>query len=204
MVNKVKIKVCGLTKPEEAKYLNDNQVDFAGFVLFYPKSKRNNTIENAKKIMKELDTSVKKVAVVVSPSGEEILKIEEAGFDYIQIHGELSKELLGKISLPILKAFNVKDMERYEEYHSCEKIAGYVFDAVEPGSGKTFDWNLVKRIPRDEKLLLLAGGLHSGNVAEAVAAIHPDGVDVSTGVEYIEKSGKDPEKIASFVKNAQK
>lgn len=193
------IKVCGLTKPEEAEYLNRNHVDFAGIVLFYPKSRRNNTIQSAKEIMKRLDSSIQKVAVVVSPLAEEIREIEQAGFDYIQIHGELSKELLEEISLPVLRAFNVKDMDQYEAYHSCRKVSGYVFDALEPGSGETFDWNLVKKLPKDEKLLFLAGGLHAGNVAEAIRAIEPDGVDVSSGVEREDRQGKDLAKIELFV-----
>jgi len=193
------IKVCGLTNPLEAEYLNRNHVDFAGIVLFYPKSRRNNTVQNAKKILEKLDSPVKKVAVVVSPLAEEIKEIEQAGFDYIQIHGELSEELLEEVSLPILKAFNVADMNQYEAYHSCGKVAGYVFDALKPGSGKTFDWNLVKRLPKDEKLLFLAGGLNAGNVAEAIRAIHPDGVDVSSGVEREDGQGKDLGKIERFV-----
>ena len=59
-------------------------------------------------------------------------------------------------------------MDQYEFYHSCASIAGYVFDAQEPGSGKTFDWSLVKQIPRDEKLFLLAGGLTPDNVQTAL------------------------------------
>lgn len=193
------IKVCGLTKPGEAEYLNRNHVDFAGIVLFYPKSRRNNTIRNAKEIIKNLDSSIQKVAVVVSPLPEQIREIEQAGFDYVQVHGELSKEVLEEISLPVLRAFNVKDMNLYESYHSCKKVAGYVFDALEPGSGKTFDWNLVKTLPKDEKLLFLAGGLHAGNVAEAIRAIQPDGVDVSSGVEREDGQGKDLAKIELFV-----
>lgn len=196
----MKIKICGLTKPEEAEYLNRNDVDFAGIVLFYEKSRRNNTIQNAAEILKALNNNVKKVAVVVSPSLEEVGQIEKLGFDYIQIHGALSEELIEKISIPILKAFNVTDIGQYEKYYNCAKIAGYVFDAAEPGSGTTFDWNLVKGIPRDEKLFLLAGGLISDNVVEAIATIRPDGVDVSSGVEYSDRSGKDPEKIELFVK----
>lgn len=197
------IKVCGLTKPCEAEYLNRNHVEFAGIVLFYPKSRRNNTIQNAKEIIKRLNPSIQKVAVVVSPVAGEIWEIEQAGFDYIQIHGELSEELLEEISLPVLRAFNVKDMNQYEWYHSCKKVAGYVFDAMEPGSGKTFDWNLVKTVPRDEKLLFLAGGLHPGNVAEAIQAIRPDGVDVSSGVEREDGDGKDLAKIELFVNTAR-
>lgn len=197
-----KIKICGLTSPAEARYLNENHVDFAGMVLFFPKSKRNISIEQAKDIMAALDASIKRVAVVVSPSIEQVRQIEAAGFDYVQIHGEIPEtetEAEAAIAIPILKAFNVSDMDSYEKYHNDSRIAGYVFDAIEPGSGKTFDWKLVDNIPRDEKLLLLAGGLNPDNVRMAIEAVHPDGVDVSSGVENDDKAGKNPEKIHDFV-----
>ncbi len=193
-----KVKICGLTSPAEARYLNENHVDFAGMVLFFPKSKRNISIEQAMEIMATLDASIKRVAVVVSPSIEQIRQIEAAGFDYIQIHGEIP-EAEAAIAIPILKAFNVSDMNSYEKYHNDSRIAGYVFDAIEPGSGKTFDWRLVDNIPRDEKLLLLAGGLNPDNVRMAIEAVHPDGVDVSSGVENDDGAGKNPEKIHNFV-----
>ena len=197
-----KVKICGLTSPAEARYLNENHVDFAGMVLFFPKSKRNISIEQAKEIMAALDASIKRVAVVVSPSIEQVRQIEAAGFDYVQIHGEIPEtetEAEAAIAIPILKAFNVSDMGSYEKYHNDSRIAGYVFDAIEPGSGKTFDWKLVDNIPRDEKLLLLAGGLNPDNVRMAIEAVHPDGVDVSSGVENDDKAGKNPEKIHDFV-----
>lgn len=193
-----KVKICGLTSPAEARYLNENHVDFAGMVLFFPKSKRNISIEQAMEIMATLDASIKRVAVVVSPSIEQIRQIEAAGFDYIQIHGEIP-EAEAAIAIPILKAFNVSDMNSYEKYHNDSRIAGYVFDAIEPGSGKTFDWRLVDNIPRDEKLLLLAGGLNPDNVRMAIEAVHPDGVDVSSGVENDDGAGKNPDKIHDFV-----
>lgn len=197
-----KVKICGLTSPAEARYLNENHVDFAGMVLFFPKSKRNISIEQAMEIMAALDASIKRVAVVVSPSIEQVRQIEAAGFDYVQIHGEIPEtetEAEAAIAIPILKAFNVSDMGSYEKYHNDSRIAGYVFDAIEPGSGKTFDWKLVDNIPLDEKLLLLAGGLNPDNVRMAIEAVHPDGVDVSSGVENDDKAGKNPEKIRDFV-----
>lgn len=197
-----KIKICGLTSPAEARYLNENHVDFAGMVLFFQKSKRNISIEQAKEIMAALDASIKRVAVVVSPSIEQVRQIEAAGFDYVQIHGEIPEtetEAEAAIAIPILKAFNVSDMDSYEKYHNDSRIACYVFDAIEPGSGKTFDWKLVDNIPRDEKLLLLAGGLNPDNVRMAIEAVHPDGVDVSSGVENDDKAGKNPDKIHDFV-----
>lgn len=196
-----KVKICGLTSPAEARYLNENHVDFAGMVLFFPKSKRNISIEQAKDIMAALDASIKRVAVVVSPSIEQVRQIEAAGFDYVQIHGEIPEtetEAEAAIAIPILKAFNVSDMGSYEKYHNDSRIAGYVFDAIEPGSGKTFDWKLVDNIPRDEKLLLLAGGLNPDNVRMAIEAVHPDGVDVSSGVENDNGAGKNPERIRAF------
>lgn len=197
-----KVKICGLTSPAEARYLNENHVDFAGMVLFFPKSKRNISIEQAMEIMAALDASIKRVAVVVSPSIEQVRQIEAAGFDYVQIHGEIPEtetESEAAIAIPILKAFNVSDIGSYEKYHNDSRIAGYVFDAIEPGSGKTFDWKLVDNIPRDEKLLLLAGGLNPDNVRMAIEAVHPDGVDVSSGVENDDKAGKNPDKIHDFV-----
>lgn len=197
-----KIKICGLTSPAEARYLNENHVDFAGMVLFFPKSKRNISIEQAMEIMAALDASIKRVAVVVSPSIEQVRQIEAAGFDYVQIHGEIPEtetEAEAAKAIPILKAFNVSDMDSYEKYHNDSRIAGYVFDAIEPGSGKTFDWKLVDNIPRDEKLLLLAGGLNPDNVRMAIEAVHPNGVDVSSGVENDDGVGKNPEKIHDFV-----
>lgn len=194
----MKIKICGITAIEETAYLNQNHVDFAGMILFFPKSRRNITLEQAQLLIQALDPAIKKTAVVVSPTLEQALALEALHFDYIQIHGDLSQDLLQGLHTPILKAFNVSDMHSYPYYHRFPQIAGYVFDAAEPGSGKTFDWSLVKNIPRDEKLLLLAGGLTPDNVTDAIRFIHPDGVDVSSGVEYGNKPGKDPEKVAAF------
>lgn len=195
----MKIKICGLSSPKEASYLNEYQVDFAGFVLFFSKSKRNITIEQAKEIFPKLNSSIKKVAVVVSPTLTQAKEIETAGFDYIQIHGILSEELLTNLHIPILKAFNIDDMEQYPYYVNQPSVAGFVFDAKEPGSGKTFDWNLLRSLPKNGKLMFLAGGLHPDNVSTAIRTVSPDVVDVSSGVEFDEGMGKDPDKIKAFV-----
>ena len=201
---KIKIKICGLTDPKEAGYVNEQQVDFIGMVLFFPKSKRNITLDRAREIMKCLDPDIQKVAVVVTPTLGQVQSIEQAGFDYIQIHGEIPSGYSESCHLPVLKAFNIRDMRDFPQYSANPAVAGYVFDAAEPGSGQAFDWNLVKEIPQDDKLFFLAGGLNPGNVAEAISCIHPDGVDVSSGVEYgKDRTGKDPEKIRTFVSQAR-
>lgn len=199
MKKRTLIKICGLTTLSEIMEVNKIKPDFAGFVLFFEKSKRNNTMEHAKQLVHELSKDIKKVAVVVSPDLAQITEIEAAGFDYIQIHGRLAPDVFDNIHLPVLRALHVTELAWYQDYEFCPKIAGYVFDALEPGSGKTFDWNLIKDLPRADKLFFLAGGLRPENVQEAIHALHPDVVDVSSGVEYENKSGKDPEKMADFV-----
>lgn len=196
--NGTMIKVCGLTDVKEAAYLNQNKIDFAGFVLFFPKSKRNISIEKAEKIMNSLDSDIKKVAVVVSPDEEQLYRINDSCFDYIQIHGKIEDSLLEKAEKPVLKAFNIHDMNDFERYSANDKIAGYVFDAAEPGSGKEFDWNILKDIHRDGKMFILAGGLNYVNVRKAVESVRPDVVDVSSGVENDDGFGKDSEKIKKF------
>ncbi len=200
---KIKIKICGLTSPKEAQFLNKNHVDFAGMVLFFPKSRRNISLEQAEQIMEMLDRKIRSVAVVVSPTREQLVQIQKAGFDYVQIHGELSEALLKEIHIPVWKAFNVNDLEQVKLYHNQKNIAGYVFDGADYGSGKTFDWNLLKDIPRDGKLFLLAGGLNPSNVADAIRYVQPDGVDVSSGVEKDFGKGKDGEKIEQFVEQVR-
>ena len=195
----VLVKVCGLTDTVEADYLNKNKVDFAGFVLFFPKSKRNISIEKAEQIMAELDENIKKVAVIVSPDESEIQQINGSGFDYVQIHGEIKDRLLEQISKPVFKAFNIKDIKNIHKYQNNAKIVGYVFDAAVPGSGKVFDWSILNDIKRDAKTFILAGGLNDSNVREAVKLVNPDVVDV----EYDSGRGKDPEKIKQFIRQLE-
>lgn len=196
----MKVKICGLKNKRDAEYVNEAGADLAGFVLFFPKSKRNLSILEAQEIMSVLQPEIRKVAVVVSPDRTQLKQIEEAGFDYVQIHGGINPDLVTSLHLPVFKAFNVKDILSYPEYAGLANVAGFVFDAAEPGAGKTFDWNLLKQIPRNDKLFILAGGLNQENVARAVQEVWPDVIDVSSGVEAESGDGKDREKVISFVK----
>ena len=131
-----KIKICGLTKEKEADYLNQIHADFAGMVVFFPKSKRNISLDHAKKIKAALLPEIKTVAVTVSPTLAQISQIAEAGFDLIQIHGDPANldiktaksicEYTSKFSLPILKAFNVFDIDSYNYWQSCPSVALYL------------------------------------------------------------------------------
>lgn len=203
----MKIKICGLTDVKEVQYIKENNVDFTGIVLFFEKSKRNVSVEKAKEIISEVRKAgdIKVFAVTVAPTAEQVKEIEGAGFDYLQIHGVVPDELIESCSIPVIKAFNVDDLPRYHSYVNLNNISGFVFDAGEPGSGKTFDWDVLKKLDRKEdKLYILAGGLSAENVGRAIEAVKPDGVDVSSGVEYTDRLGKDPEKIKSFVEAVRK
>lgn len=199
----MKVKICGITSEKEAVYLNEAGADFAGMVLFFPKSKRNIDIDTAKLIMKALDSSIKKTAVVVSPTVQQVKDIKEAGFDYIQIHGQLEQAVLEETEIPIIRAFNITNMNETVVWKDNKRIAGFLFDAADPGSGRVFDWNILHHVDCSGKLLFLAGGLTPENVREAVLAVHPDCVDVSSGVEQDSGFGKDRDKIKAFVRKAK-
>jgi phosphoribosylanthranilate isomerase len=200
-----KIKICGLTAPREAEWCLEEKINYTGMVVFFEKSKRNITISRAKELLEVLRRgTLQTVAVTVSPTVEQVLSIQEAGFDMIQIHGELSKEAFDVIEIPIIRAFNGCNRALYDRYHSCDKVEAYLFDAKIPGSGETFDWSVLQQIPRDEKLFILAGGLNPDNIRQAIREVHPDVVDVSSGVELApDLVGKDREKIRAFVQNVR-
>lgn len=192
------VKICGLTSTGEAEVLRRCGADMAGMVLFFEKSKRCIGLDRAAEIMAKLG-DIKKVAVTVSPTAEQLRAISAAGFDYVQIHGAVEEEALAAAEIPVIKAFNVTDIDTLPEWQARENVAGYVFDAAEYGSGKVFDWRLLEAVPRDGRLFILAGGLTPDNVRNAIDAVRPDAVDVSSGVEYKDRPGKDPQLIERFI-----
>ncbi len=211
------IKICGMTCEADIEAVNTYLPDYIGFVLFFPKSKRNISIEQAKHLLEKVDEKIQTVAVVVSPTTEQIKQIEEVGFDYIQIHGTVTDKVYEQCGLPILRAFNVSDLDKLEEYEAKDKIKGYVFDSKTPGSGKTFDWNLLDDIrqrqktdtskdvsyKKTKKKIFLAGGIDETNVKRAITEVSPDVIDLSSAVEKASEDGtfhgKDPEKIRTIV-----
>ena len=212
-----KIKICGMTCEADIKAVNTYLPDYIGFVLFFPKSNRNISIEQAEHLLEKVDKKIRTVAVVVSPTTEQIRQIEKAGFDYIQIHGTVTEDVYKQCKLPILRAFNVSDLDKLNEYEAKDKIKGYVFDSQTPGSGKTFDWSLLDNIrqrqktnaskdvshKKNKKMIFLAGGIDETNVKRAISQVAPDVIDLSSAVEKTSEDGtfhgKDPEKIRTIV-----
>ena len=208
----VKVKICGLTSEADVRIIEKYGADYAGMVLYYPKSRRNIDVAIAESLVTQLKKSdIKTVAVVVSPDVSQLEAIQNAGFDYVQIHGELSEDVYNRCNIDIIRAVNIKqqsDEDIYLEtkrWRSLDKVKGLLFDAGVPGSGKTFDWNSLKKVDCGNKKLFLAGGLTPDNVRTAIEAVKPDVVDISSGVEYddILVKGKDENKVKTFIQNAK-
>lgn len=210
----MQVKICGLTKTEEAAYLNDVGADYAGFV-FYPKSKRNVSFAQSEEIREQLNPQIQAVAVTVSPDVELVRRIIDSGFDIVQIHGELHKEVLKTASIPIWYAVNIiKEEELLQKaeafmkmpQHLQKKIEAIVVDGASYGGGKTFDWKQADVKNAAAELLMhrkfvLAGGLNESNVQEGMKLFSPDVVDVSSGVEG--ENGKDKTKINNFARKVR-
>ena len=196
------IKICGITSEEEIGYIAKAGINYAGFVLFFQKSKRNLSLERAENLVAKLPEDIASVAVMVSPTKEQVEAVVDAGFSAIQIHGKVEDSIITSCQIPVFKAFNVSDMDDFLHYEQMDEVVGFVMDAAVPGSGKKFHWDLLQKLPSTEKQVLLAGGLNPDNVGEALAACTGkiDGVDTSSGVERADGNGKSKERIEAFVR----
>lgn len=198
-----KVKICGLKNPTDIKCINTLSPDFAGFVMFFEKSHRNISVQTAQELLALLDKNIKSVAVTVSPTEEQLEQIYNLGFDYVQIHGNITDEVLKNSKTPIIRAINVSGTDSLTDLDNYKNVKGILFDSAVPGSGQGFDWTLLKKLPKTDKMLFLAGGLTADNVAAAICQVHPYAVDVSSGVELFDKSGKDFELVRTFIENAR-
>lgn len=198
-----KVKICGLKNQTDIKCINTLSPDFAGFVMFFEKSHRNISVQTAQELLALLDKNIKSVAVTVSPTEEQLEQIHTLGFDYVQIHGKISEKLLSECKTPVIRAINVSGIESIGDIENLDNVKGILFDSAVPGSGKSFDWSMLEKLPKNQKMLFLAGGLTADNVAAAICRVHPYAVDVSSGVEFADKSGKDFELVRTFIENAR-
>lgn len=198
-----KVKICGLKNPTDIKCINTLSPDFAGFVMFFEKSHRNISVQTAQELLALLDKNIKSVAVTVSPTEEQLEQIYNLGFDYVQIHGNITDEVLKNSKTPIIRAINVSGTDSLTDLDNYKNVKGILFDSAVPGSGQGFDWSMLEKLPKSQKMLFLAGGLTADNVAAAICQVHPYAVDVSSGVELSDKSGKDFGLVRTFIENAR-
>jgi phosphoribosylanthranilate isomerase len=206
-VSRLFIKICGITSVEDGLLASAAGADAVGFV-FFAMSPRKTTVERAAQIARALPTTVRRVGVFVNETPEAMTRAAEAvGLDLLQLHGEESAESLAGLARPVIKAVRVgKGFAQDEALRFAGPAAGLLVDTRLPGetqlpggTGVPFDWSLVRGLAERVPFLMLAGGLTPQNVAEAVRAVRPHAVDVSSGVEAL-PGRKDPEKVRAFVR----
>lgn len=203
-----KVKICGLTRTEDIECANSVQPDFIGMV-FYAKSKRAVTAEQAATLKAKLNPNIKAVGVFVNNELDFIANLAQAGIiDIIQLHGDEDgayiqrlREVLPKPNVPIIKAIRIRSEESLQDLASYP-VDYFLFDTYKAGlyggTGERFNLELESiHIP---KPYFMAGGLDASNIAEVIAA-NPKAfaVDVSGGVEDSVTGLKEPQKMAGFV-----
>ena len=190
-----KVKICGLSTVEAVETAVLAGADYIGFV--FAESKRQVSLEQAHELAKLVTGKTKIVGVFVSPSLEELEQaIAQVPLDMVQIHGMFDETLIPKISVPVIRAIQLSE----QEAKVTSPADFLLFDAPVAGSGRTFDWDLLK----DQKIqqdFFIAGGLTVDNVRQARETFQPYALDVSSGVET--DGRKDIEKIKAFIKGAK-
>ncbi len=183
----MKVKICGITSYEDAAMIVDQGVDALGF-NFFPKSPRYIDPEDARKIIRRIPPFVVTVGLFVNVAEQDRVSeiARSAGIQVLQFHGDETPEYCkGLADWPLIKALRIGSsgiQENPEEYPVQAFLLDVKDDALFGGTGKSFDWNLAKKIKR-VRPIILAGGLHPGNVAEAIRVVDPYAVDVCSGVE---------------------
>lgn len=184
---RTRIKVCGITNPQDACVVADCGADAVGLV-FYDKSPRAVTITQAHQILISLPPFVSSVGLFVNASAAEVeATLTALPLDLLQFHGEETEDYCMSFSRPYFKALKVNPaMDIAAEVSRYPNAKAILLDAWHPdlagGTGQKFDWDLLHQLDQ-EKPLILAGGLNVENVAEAIRTVKPYAVDVSSGVE---------------------
>ena len=200
-MHQTRVKICGITNIEDAK-VAENAGAYAIGLVFYKDSPRYISINKAKEIVDNVTPLLNCVGLFVDEDKEEINNVlEQVDLDILQFHGQESEQACALYNKPYIKAIRMNDeinlLEEAEKYFSAKALLldTYV-EGVSGGTGKVFDWNM---IPRNlEKPIILAGGLNTNNVKDAINKVNPYAVDVSGGVEK-EQGKKDPDKIKEFI-----
>lgn len=208
-----RIKICGLTDFENAIAVAHSGADAIG-LNFFPGSKRRVDIDIAEKIANFVRGEVQIVGLFVNATEDDIRQTHQRiGFDWIQLHGDESREfaetIYKELHVPIMVASR-GSLSRWENSPGSFQPHAFLMDAAVQGAfggtGQLTDWKLAatwQGVPEVTRFVL-AGGLHPKNIAEAIQAVRPSAVDVAGGVEFSGKPGiKDMAKVEAFVSAAQ-
>ena len=180
------VKICGITRLEDAEAAAMSGADALGFVC-WPGSPRFVTPDRVRGMVSALPAAIVTVGVFVNQTAEEINRVlQETGLRVAQLHGEEPVALLDTVSRPVIKAIPLGGNAPTAQVAEWPRRVTLLLDAHDPekrgGTGRTTDWDQAARLVRTRRALL-AGGLHAGNVAEAIRRVRPFGIDVSSGVE---------------------
>ncbi len=211
LLRRTRIKMCGLTREKDVVAGIDAGLDALGFI-FYEKSPRNVEPDFVRSMVAQMPPFTECVGVFVNREREEVEEIiEYCRLSYAQLHGNENPKYCERIErlvspCRVIKAFRVSEASQSDEFTPyASVIHGYLLDTYMKGSaggtGKTFDWNIIKRL-KLQRPMILAGGLTPGNVEEALSQVQPFGVDVNSGVE-IEPGIKDHAKLNAFVRKVR-
>ena len=197
---RTRVKICGITRPADARAAADAGADAIGLV-FYPPSPRYLSTERAAEIRDALPPFLQTVALFVNADAAQVSQvIGRVHPAMLQFHGDETAEFCAQFGVPFVKACRIRPgIDALEYLRPFSRAAAWLLDSFVPeygGIGESFDWSLVPA--ERSRPLILSGGLDRGNVARAIRAVRPWGVDVSSGVESA-KGIKDAAKMAAFI-----
>jgi len=198
-VKELFVKICGITRPQDAELAADLGASALGFV-FWPTSPRHISAESARAIAATMPVNLLKVGVFVDQPVDEVAGImDEVGLDVAQLHGHESPEYCQMLGRTVIKAVGMADNGSVNIADFAPEIVLLV-DAHDParfgGTGKTVNWDSAREIAATRRTIL-AGGLNAANVKLAVRTVRPYGIDVSSGVESA-PGVKDPNRLRTF------
>jgi phosphoribosylanthranilate isomerase len=202
------VKICGITRPEDAELAASLGAWAIGFIL-WPQSKRAADPAVAAGIARALRRRTQLVGVFVNPTLDEVVHASEGiGLTHVQLHGDegpaFCTAVAERTGARVIKALRIAsgaDMRDAERYHTDFQLLDAAAGAAYGGTGRTWDWDLIAR-RRSRTPVIVSGGLTSDNVADAIAKVRPWAVDVASGVESA-PGVKDPAKVEAFIAAAQ-
>jgi phosphoribosylanthranilate isomerase len=202
---RTRVKICGITRAQDATALVQSGADALGLV-FFPKSPRHVTLQQARKIATGIAPFVTVTGLFVNASADSVKEVlASVPLGLLQFHGEETNDQCNCFGLPFIKSIPMKSgTDLLSLMSAYPDAAGFLLDAWQPetrgGGGIVFDW---EQIPEGiHTPIVLAGGLTPANVATAIRTVKPYAVDVSTGVER-DKGIKSREKIEAFMREVR-
>ncbi|GAA6623333.1 phosphoribosylanthranilate isomerase [Scytonema sp. NUACC26] len=202
----MRVKICGITQPQQGKMIASLGATALGFMCV-PSSPRYVKVEQIRVIVENLPEKVDKIGVFANASLEEIKQtVIDSGLTGVQLHGDEPPEFALQLreilpNVEILKALRIRNTEYLEKvFDYTNYVDTILLDAYHPqhlgGTGKTLDWGMLEQFSPDRPWFL-AGGLTPDNILEALKQVHPNGIDLSSGVES-SPGDKDLDKVAKL------